>query len=163
MNKRNGFTIVELLAVIVILGVIMTMGTISVLKIIDKSKKDVGNYTREQIEEAATTFTLNTDFKDERFNYISTCNIHIFVGDRDYGSSLPSGIGEDQITQVQCILSGKQKIVATLGVYFPEMVDKCTFENASESDTEGMAAEISIINSVNDIVVDKIEGISCEG
>ncbi len=40
MKKRNGFTLVELLATIVILGVIMTIAVSNVVSTLDKNKKD---------------------------------------------------------------------------------------------------------------------------
>ncbi len=59
MKKKNGFTLVELLAVIVILGALMTMATLSVIGIMNKSKKDVGSFTVTQIEDAAKTYALD--------------------------------------------------------------------------------------------------------
>ncbi len=61
MKKQNGFTLVELLAVIVILGILLTFVSVNVIKNIKSSKKDVGEFTLSQIEDAAKTYALDND------------------------------------------------------------------------------------------------------
>jgi type IV pilus assembly protein PilA len=41
MNKRKGFTLVELLAVIVILAIILVIAIPNIIKVIDKAKLDI--------------------------------------------------------------------------------------------------------------------------
>lgn len=61
MKKQNGFTLVELLAVIVILGILLTFVSVNVIKNIKSSKEDVGEFTLSQIEDAAKTYALDHD------------------------------------------------------------------------------------------------------
>jgi type IV pilus assembly protein PilA len=55
MNKK-GFTLVELLAVIVILAIILVIAIPNVIKIIDKAKLDAYNKNKDLIERAAKTY-----------------------------------------------------------------------------------------------------------
>ena len=60
--KNRGFTLVELLAVIVILGILLTLATTNVFGVLNNSKKGISDYTRTQIEDAANLYaTDNTD------------------------------------------------------------------------------------------------------
>lgn len=55
MKKKNGFTLVELLAVIVILSVLVLLAVPSVLKMLDGARKDTFELETERIIEAAKT------------------------------------------------------------------------------------------------------------
>ena len=67
--KKNGFTLVELLAVIVILGVILVVAIPKILNVIDASKEDAIKSTAKMLATSAeneyatrmTTGTLNQD------------------------------------------------------------------------------------------------------
>lgn len=60
MNKK-GFTLVELLAVIVILAVILTIAVPNMVKIINKSKEDTYNNQVTMIKNAADKYLLITE------------------------------------------------------------------------------------------------------
>ena len=54
--KKKGFTLVELLAVIVILTIVITIGFTSVIRIKEKSLRDIVDTKIEQIEQAAILY-----------------------------------------------------------------------------------------------------------
>ncbi|GEK89323.1 type IV pilus assembly protein PilA [Alkalibacterium putridalgicola] len=56
MNKEEGFTLVELLAVIVILGIILAIAIPSVGGIIDRAQDDADEATQELIEDSARIY-----------------------------------------------------------------------------------------------------------
>ena len=62
-NKRHGFTVVELLCVIVIIGLLVTMSIIAVTKYIEKSKVDSKLAQEKLINSACETYI--TDNKDK--------------------------------------------------------------------------------------------------
>lgn len=71
MNK--GFTLVELLAVIIILSAIVLITTISTRTIITNSKENLSDIQIKEIEKAAKMYYLergNMDFEEEEY---STC------------------------------------------------------------------------------------------
>ncbi len=69
MNSR-GFTLVEILVVIVILGVLLTMVSTNVFGILDDSKTKLGNYTQSQIEDAAKLYVIDLDFDPTEENTV---------------------------------------------------------------------------------------------
>lgn len=59
MNKKNsGFTLVELLAVVVILAVVITIASSAVFSIMNKSKKNMASEVRSNLAESALTYAL---------------------------------------------------------------------------------------------------------
>ncbi len=68
--QKNGFTLVELLAVIGILGFLITLTTIGVINIMNKGKSDVGEFTKKQIQDAATAYALDNDYCED------SCTFH---------------------------------------------------------------------------------------
>lgn len=59
MKKKNsGFTLVELLAVIVILSIIITIASSGVIAIMNKSRKNMAREVRSNLEEVATSYAL---------------------------------------------------------------------------------------------------------
>ena len=124
--KKNGFTLIELIAVIVVLGILLTFASISAISIMNKSKKDMGNFTLEQVEDAAKTYALDNDCDNT------------------------------------CRLTGKDNIIDKLSSYYPEMEEKCTFdENAYIEITEKKYDE-SDADKNGDTEVDIVD-ITCEG
>lgn len=61
MKKKNsGFTLVELLAVIVLLAIVITIASSSVIGILNKSKKNMSEEVRNNLKEAALAYALET-------------------------------------------------------------------------------------------------------
>lgn len=65
MNRKKGFTLVELLAVIVILGVIGTIATPIVKKYINDSKLDSAEASLKSVERAANLYFINNNVKNQ--------------------------------------------------------------------------------------------------
>ena len=68
MKKKNGFTLVELIAVIVILGLLITFAVPSVLSVSEKMKADMFCTKIENIEDAANLYG------DDKFNDLKSIN-----------------------------------------------------------------------------------------
>ena len=101
MKIKNGFTLVEILAVIIILGVLLSVASINVVSKINNSKDKIGKFTLSQIEDAAKTYALDHD-----------CGTG-FLKCSLYGNDINS----------------KQSIPYNLKDYYPEIVEKCTIAN----------------------------------
>ncbi len=56
MKDKSGFTMVELLAVVIILGIIMTIVYPSVDRILSGGRKTVDDLTKQNLEDASTIF-----------------------------------------------------------------------------------------------------------
>jgi prepilin-type N-terminal cleavage/methylation domain-containing protein len=63
-KKQKGMTLVELLAVIVILGIVAAIGTVAIGGIISKSKKDADLSSRTMIIEAAKLYALANNINE---------------------------------------------------------------------------------------------------
>ncbi len=71
MKKKNsGFTLVELLAVVVILAIVVTIATGSVIGIVNKSKENMSREIRASLKEAAISYVID-NFR------LSICNQNI--------------------------------------------------------------------------------------
>lgn len=60
-KKQKGMTLVELLAVIVILGIVAAIGTVAIGNIIENSRTDAIERQEDMIEQAARLYYLDTD------------------------------------------------------------------------------------------------------
>ena len=58
LKKKNGFTIVELLAVIVILAIVITIAATSVFGTINNSHKKMTTEVRNNLKEASLTYVM---------------------------------------------------------------------------------------------------------
>lgn len=58
-KKTSGFTLVELLAVIVILAVVIMIASSSVIGIVNRSKRQMAKEVRGNLQESALTYALN--------------------------------------------------------------------------------------------------------
>ncbi len=63
IQKKNGFTLVELLAVIVILAVIILIGGTSTMGIINKARKSSALEMRKNLADAALTYVFDKSIK----------------------------------------------------------------------------------------------------
>ena len=61
MNKKNGFTLVELLAVIVILAVILVIAVPQIMNVINESKKGTLESSARLIASSAETMKISND------------------------------------------------------------------------------------------------------
>jgi type IV pilus assembly protein PilA len=60
-KKQKGMTLVELLAVIVILGIVAAIGTVAIGGIIKNSRVNADNATMDMIEEAARLWVIDNN------------------------------------------------------------------------------------------------------
>jgi len=75
MNKKKGFTLVELLAIIVILSIILAIAMIGVNRTINKSKLEANLISAQTLVKAIKEdLVLNDNIKSEGFAYYSTNN-----------------------------------------------------------------------------------------
>ena len=134
MKKQNGFTLVEVIAVIAILGVITTIVMMNSLNVYRNSKEKVGEYTKSKIEDAATLYALDYDC-EENCKEDTACSI---LKDDDEGCK---------------ITLDNSNIEERLSPYYPEMLEKCNI---------GSSSEIIINNYANDVEVSLNGQITCE-
>ncbi len=66
--KKNGFTLVEILAVIAVLGILITIASKSVITIMNREKQKLVNETQKNLESAAIAY-----IQSERIT-LTTCN-----------------------------------------------------------------------------------------
>ena len=57
--KKNGFTLVEIISVIVVLGIIVSLATMSVLNILEDSRTKTNEYMEGDALDAALTYGLD--------------------------------------------------------------------------------------------------------
>lgn len=111
MKKKNsGFTLVELLAVVVILAVVITVASGTVISIINKSKKNMARDVRESLAEAAVTYVLGN-------SYLSVCSDACTINSDEEFNTLVNG------TNSTCI--GCTKIVTV-----QELIENGVFEDS---------------------------------
>lgn len=69
MKNRNGFTLVELLAVISILAILIVIAVPTVLDILGKSRKILNEYDRDSLLDAAKYYITDIDIGERDFLY----------------------------------------------------------------------------------------------
>lgn len=69
INKEDGFTLVELLAVIVILGVIVAIAIPAVGSVIDRADEDADHAEISLIEDAARLYTTTNGIDSDKINW----------------------------------------------------------------------------------------------
>lgn len=60
MKSSSGFTLVELLAVIAVLGIVITAATTSVLVILDKARKGISKEMQGSLKDVAITYVIDS-------------------------------------------------------------------------------------------------------
>jgi prepilin-type N-terminal cleavage/methylation domain-containing protein len=88
--KKNGFTLVELLAVIVILGMLATLVTTNVVKYINSSKEQTNKLALNNLKDAAITYGL------DKLNIAKACALTSIPD--SYNPSYPNGCAANLIS-----------------------------------------------------------------
>lgn len=94
MNKEEGFTLVELLAVIVILGIIVAIAIPAIGSVIDRAGDDADSAEEALIVDAARLYFTTADNQDEESVTVDTLFEQGYLEDRGSdspGEGLPSG------------------------------------------------------------------------
>ena len=98
MKKKNGFTLVELLAVIVILAIILVIAVPSIMNTIEDSRKGALESSTKMIASAAETQKMTKETLGQEFTggdcMASTATWSGIVGDSHYASCSVSFSGD---------------------------------------------------------------------
>ena len=146
--KKNGFTLTELLAVIVILGVLVVIGTTAVSGIINRSKDSTNKKTLSEVADVAITY-----FEREKMFIPDNCAVDYEVT-ASKPLSLPSGCTEVSFTVGELIADGifrddsnvlKRDGKITIYKYKRTAYDKLAKANKTFYDIKSYAPE-SLIN-----------------
>lgn len=65
MNRKKGFTLVELLAVMVVLAIIITIASSSVYRLVNRAKEDTAREMRNSLKEAALNYVMGNIHLDK--------------------------------------------------------------------------------------------------
>lgn len=76
MNKKSGFTLVELLAVISILGVIMVLFMPSIMNLYNKSKKNIRSLEESTLIDSAKMYAIDLDSGNAFYTAPENININ---------------------------------------------------------------------------------------
>lgn len=105
LKRKNGFTLIEITAVVLILGVIFLMSFPTIQRLMKKTDEDKNNYDNENIIMAAKTY-LNIHSSEYEFTDGSTINIGLnklveedLIDDNEYGNN----------DKVVCHINGNNK------------------------------------------------------
>ena len=105
VKRKNGFTLIEITAVVLILGVIFLMSFPTIQRLMKKTDEDKNNYDTENIIMAAKTY-LNIHSSEYEFTDGSTINIGLnklveedLIDDNEYGNN----------DKVVCHINGNNK------------------------------------------------------
>ena len=82
MNKK-GFTLAELLGVIVVLSIIITMATISVVSIINRSKNRINKEMEENLKDAAVTYAIDKNIENQTLTVETLKSVGLFEDSKD--------------------------------------------------------------------------------
>ncbi|MCC5895801.1 MAG: prepilin-type N-terminal cleavage/methylation domain-containing protein [Alkalibacterium sp.] len=102
MNKEEGFTLVELLAVIVILGIIVAIAIPAIGNIVGRASTDADKAEFTLIEDAARLYDVENDFPDNNQVTVAELKRTGFlelrdsdIEDTDFVSKVSAGTGTD--------------------------------------------------------------------
>ncbi len=65
MNQKKGFTLVELLAVLVVLAIVITVASSSVYRLVNRAKADTASEMRNSLKEAALNYVMGNIHLDK--------------------------------------------------------------------------------------------------
>lgn len=82
--KKNGFTLVELLAVISILGVIMIITIPGMLNLLGKSRHALSDLEKKNIKEAGTYYITDIDESITNYNGLSGYDFKKYIASNEY-------------------------------------------------------------------------------
>ena len=123
MNKKNGFTLVELLAVIVILAVILVIAVPQIINVINESKKGVLESSARLIASSAEsmkisndTLGINSEIKCEDVANISSEDYDTCEIDFINGEAYVSLVGKGKFEGMGVLLGTKDNVIATYGL-----------------------------------------------
>ena len=106
LNKR-GFTLVELLAIIVITAVVLGIGTYSVIKLVDNSKNGALTISVNSIKESASVYSDEDSsrwiepYNDDYSYFCTTIGELINKGIIKKNATLPNGIDRDKYVSIK--------------------------------------------------------------
>ncbi len=88
MKKKNGFTLMELLAVIVILAILVGLGSFVAIKAINSSRRKAAEIREDSLRDAAITYAIDSNlnlstcpvgFSPDNYNNFSAINCYAVV------------------------------------------------------------------------------------
>ena len=123
--KKNGFTLVELLAVIMMLSLLVLIVLPSIFNSIENSSNDVDNVTKEMIYKAASLYVTNNEkeySKNTDYTYCLPLTILINEG----------YLAEDLKLSNKNIKNKKEVKITYNRGYNYDLVDECVEEKAEQ-------------------------------
>lgn len=112
MKKQRGFTLVELLAVIVILGIILSISTVAIVGIKEKQDKKNKKNVISSILTGAKAYNA-----EEKFDESISVSDLIDSGYVDFDQNKYSDLLEMYVEKINCDDELKLKVMYTLGKY----------------------------------------------
>ena len=107
MKKRNGFTLVELLAVIVILAIILVIAVPQILSTIDDATEGSMVSSAKMVASAAETQYLTAQAKGDTFDLNGTCGTWAGLNTTDYSGCTYTIDSDSGVATVKLTGSGK--------------------------------------------------------
>jgi prepilin-type N-terminal cleavage/methylation domain-containing protein len=148
MNKKKGFTLIELLTVVVILGLVLMVGIPGIIKVMNRSKKDVFIKNESMLKTVAKNYITKNNisfepFETKEFSYTELKNNNII-------SSLT-----DPISKTECSKS-KIFVTKTGGADLSKVRYIRNYINGSSTNTSNHWIEVQAIDqSGNNIALSK--------
>lgn len=111
-KKNKGFTLVELLAVIVILAIVISLATGGVIAILNKSREKLAEEVRQNFKEAALSYALDNSYPNKEKYYLEKCSL-------SFSEELLKGniSNLNNSENASCILKVSKKNLTDLGLF----------------------------------------------
>ena len=153
MRKKNGFTLVELLSTVVILGVVLSVTVYIVMKNINKSKEDAELITYNNIKNAAKVYNDEVaSYWNTKDNYEYSC---ISLGDM-----IENGFfDEDTInkndklskeTKIKVVRDKDSKVIKETSFYFEDSIlpdVDCGYQSSISISTDNKGKKVKTTNT----------------